>query len=48
VAFPYDHFWIVVAAWLLVGLAIVLCSPGLARQIGRSLARDEGVELDDR
>jgi amino acid transporter len=48
VAFPYSRFWIVVAVWLVVGLAIVLGSPGLARQIGRSLARDEGVELDDR
>ena len=44
VAFPYNRFWIVVAAWLLTGLAIVALSPGLAKRIGISLAREEGLE----
>jgi amino acid transporter len=44
VAFPYDRFPIVVAIWLLIGLAIVLATPGMAARIGASLARDEGLE----
>jgi len=44
VAFPYSRFWIVVAAWLAVGLAIVLLTPQLAGKIGAALARDEGLE----
>jgi amino acid transporter len=36
--YPYDHFWQVVGAWLVVGLAIVLAVPGLAGRIGRGLA----------
>ena len=43
VAFPYSRFWIVVAAWLLVGLVIILATPGLAARIGTSLAADEGL-----
>jgi amino acid transporter len=43
VAFPYSRFWIVVAAWLLTGLAIILASPRLAARIGASLAADEGL-----
>jgi amino acid transporter len=43
VAFPYSRFWIVVAAWLLTGLAIILASPRLAARIGTSLAADEGL-----
>jgi hypothetical protein len=45
-SFPYNRFPIVVAIWLLVGLAIVLASPGMARRIGASLAREEGLEVD--
>jgi hypothetical protein len=40
--YPYDHFWQLVAVWLLVGLGIVLAVPGLARRIGSGLARLEG------
>jgi amino acid transporter len=40
--YPYDHFWQVVGAWLLVGLGIVLAVPGLARRIGMGLAQLEG------
>lgn len=42
--FPYNRFWIVVAGWLLFGLAIVVVSPSLAKRIGISLAREEGLE----
>jgi hypothetical protein len=45
--FPYDRFPFVVAAWLLVGLAIVVALPGLARRIGAGLAREEGLADDD-
>ncbi len=44
--FPYSRFWIVVAAWLAVGLAIVALSPRLASRIGASLAADEGLALE--
>jgi amino acid transporter len=40
--YPYDHFWQVVGVWLLVGLAIVLAVPGLARRIGTGLAQLSG------
>ena len=40
--YPYDHFWQVVAIWLLVGLGIVLLVPGLAKRIGSSLAQLSG------
>ena len=43
-SFPYDRFPIVVAIWLVVGLGIVVLSPGMARRIGHSLAREEGLE----
>ncbi len=46
VAFPYSRFPLVVGIWLAAGLLIVLAAPGLAERIGRSLARDEGLELD--
>ena len=45
--FPYDRFPFVVAIWLLVGLAIVVAVPGLARRIGVGLAREEGLAADD-
>jgi amino acid transporter len=46
-AFPYDRFPFVVAIWLLVGLAIVVLLPGLARRIGAGLAREEGLADED-
>jgi amino acid transporter len=45
--FPYDRFPFVVALWLLVGLAIVVALPGLARRIGAGLAREEGLAAED-
>ena len=45
--FRYDRFPSVVAIWLLVGLAIVVAVPGLARRIGVGLAREEGLAADD-
>jgi amino acid transporter len=45
--FPYDRFPFVVAIWLLIGLAIVVALPGLARRIGAGLAREEGLAADD-
>jgi len=46
VPFPYTRFPIVVGIWVLVGLAIVLVVPGLAKRIGTSLAREEGFEVE--
>ena len=43
VSFPYDRFPLVVGIWLVVGLAIVVATPGLARRIGDSLAREAGL-----
>lgn len=40
---PYDLFPYICAAWLLVGLLLVLGVPGLARRIGAGLAREEGL-----
>jgi hypothetical protein len=37
----------VVGIWLLVGRAIVVLLPGLARRIGAGLARDEGLADED-
>jgi hypothetical protein len=45
--FPYDRFPFVVAIWLLVGPAIVVAVPGLARRIGAGLAREERLAADD-
>ncbi|HEX7300126.1 MAG TPA: APC family permease [Solirubrobacteraceae bacterium] len=42
-AFPYDRFPIVVAIWLVVGLAITVVFPGLTRSIGARLAAREGL-----
>jgi len=39
-SYPYDHFWQIVGAWLVVGLGIVLLVPGLARRIGANLAAE--------
>jgi hypothetical protein len=45
-AHPYDVFPFAVLGWLLVGLGIVALVPGLARQIGARLTREE-LEADD-
>src|ERR671915_883400 len=45
--FPFNLFPYVVAVWLVVGLAIVLLVPGLARRIGASLAEREGLAIDE-
>jgi amino acid transporter len=37
-SFPFDRFPYVVAAWLVLGLAVVVLRPGLARTIGAGLA----------
>ena len=42
--FPFSRFPLVVGIWLVVGLAIVLVSPGLSRRIGASSAREAEVE----
>jgi hypothetical protein len=44
VSFPYTRFPLVVGIWLAIGLVIIVASPNLARRIGASLARDEGLE----
>jgi hypothetical protein len=36
-----------VAAWLVLGLGIVLLVPGLARRIGANLAEREGLAIDE-
>jgi hypothetical protein len=41
--FPYTWFPYVVAAWLAVGLAVVVAVPGLATRIGANLAADQGI-----
>jgi len=46
-AYPYDNFPIMVGAWLLLGIAIALLYPGLARRIGRGLAEAEGIRQPD-
>ena len=40
---PYDLFPLIIGGWLLVGLAITLVFPRLARRIGRALAEAEGI-----
>jgi amino acid transporter len=46
-AHPYDIFPPLVAGWLLLGAAITLVYPGLARRIGRGLAEAEGVRMTE-
>jgi hypothetical protein len=36
-----------VAAWLVVGLLIVLLWPGLSARIGATMARQEGISEED-
>jgi len=45
--FPFNIFPYVVAAWLLLGLGIVLLVPGLARRIGANLAEREGLAVEE-
>ncbi len=42
--YPYTVFPLVVAGWLVLGLAIIVLVPGLARRIGEGLAREEGMK----
>jgi amino acid transporter len=43
-AYPYDNFPLMVGGWLLVGIAIALFYPGLARRVGIGLAEAEGIK----
>jgi hypothetical protein len=43
-AYPYDNFPLMVGGWLLVGIAITLFYPGLARRVGIGLAEAEGIK----
>ncbi len=43
--YPYTVFPLVVAGWLLLGLAIAVLVPGLARRVGEGLARAEGIHV---
>jgi len=43
--YPYTVFPLVVAGWLVLGLAIAVLVPGLARRIGEGLAREEGLTV---
>jgi amino acid transporter len=45
--FPFNIFPYVVAAWLILGLGIVLFVPGLARRIGANLAEREGLAVGE-
>jgi amino acid transporter len=45
--FPFNIFPYVVAAWLVLGLGIVLLVPGLARRIGANLAEREGLAIEE-
>jgi hypothetical protein len=40
-AYPYTVFPLVIAGWLVLGLANILLVPGLARRVGEGLAREE-------
>ncbi len=44
VAFPYSRFPLVVGIWLVIGLAIILAVPKLAKKIGIALVRDAGLD----
>jgi amino acid transporter len=45
--FPFNLFPYIVAAWLMVGLGIILLVPGLARRIGANLAEREGLAVEE-
>jgi amino acid transporter len=44
-AHPYDLFPLMVGGWLVVGIAITLFYPGLARRIGIGLAEAEDIRM---
>lgn len=44
--FPFNLFPYIAAAWLLIGLSIVLLVPGLVRRIGANLAAREGMTAE--
>jgi amino acid transporter len=46
VLFPYSRFPLVVAIWLVIGLAIVVLWPGLSARIGATMAEQEGITED--
>jgi len=46
-ASPFNIFPYVVAAWLAIPLVVVLVAPGLAKRIGRGLAREEGLVISE-
>jgi amino acid transporter len=43
--YPYTVFPLVVAGWLVLGAAIAVLVPGLARRVGEGLAREEGLAI---
>jgi amino acid transporter len=45
--FPFNLFPYIVAAWLMVGLGIILLVPGLARRIGANLAERERLAVEE-
>lgn len=42
-AYPYDLFPYIIGGWAVLGIAITLSFPSLARRIGRGLAEAEGI-----
>jgi amino acid transporter len=42
-ASPYNYFPYILLAWLIIGAAVILLSPQLARRVGAGLARDLGL-----
>ena len=46
-AYPYDNFPLMVGGWLLLGIAITLFYPGLARRVGIGLSKAEGIKAPD-
>jgi amino acid transporter len=47
-AHPYNLFPYIIGGWLIFGAALTVAFPGLARRIGRSLSRDEGLSVPAR
>jgi amino acid transporter len=43
--YPYTVFPLLVAGWLVLGIAIAVLVPGLARRVGEGLAREEGIQV---
>jgi len=41
--YPYTAFPLFVGGWLLIGLAIAVFVPGVARRVGEGMAREEGM-----